>query len=88
MTDGPSDAGSGPLGSVESLLPVWESFRKGGVVPCPADGSPMALSVDGANASYRFVCTRCGVASTWFEAKLSHITLRGHTTPELPSDPE
>ncbi len=86
MTDGPSDAGTGPLGSVESLEPVWNVFRQGGVVACPSDAAPMALAVDGARSVYRFVCSRCGVSSPWFEAKASQVTLHGSTNPDLPPD--
>jgi hypothetical protein len=64
----PSDGARPPLGSAEELARVWETFRSGGVVRCPADGSPLALSVDAAVGTYRFVCTACGLASAWFEA--------------------
>lgn len=70
-----TDAGP-PLSSVAELRDVWDRFRTGGAVQCPTDGAPMALSVDGVVGVYRFVCTRCGTASLWFESGAGGITLR------------
>jgi hypothetical protein len=67
----------------DEVGPLWEAFRAGDVVPCPADEGSLALSVDG-NNSYRFVCTRCGTASSWFEAAPAGIRLR--TIPPGPED--
>ena len=67
----------------EEVGPLWDSFRAGNVVPCPGDSGPLALNVDGNNA-YRLVCTRCGTASSWFEAAPAGIRLR--TVPPGPDD--
>jgi hypothetical protein len=69
--------------TLEEVGPLWDSFRAGNVVPCPGDSGPLALSVDG-NNSYRLVCTRCGTASSWFEAVPAGIRLR--TIPPGPED--
>jgi hypothetical protein len=37
----------------------------------------MALAVDGTIDVYRFVCVQCGHASPWFEAKLTHLAIKG-----------
>ncbi len=68
--------GGPPIGSLEELSAVWDHFRSGKTVACPSDGSPMALSVDGAGSVYRLVCTRCGVASSWFESGPAGVVLR------------
>jgi hypothetical protein len=73
-----------PLGTAEDVTPYWERFRKGGVVPCPADGGPLALSVDGGAGIYRLVCTSCGLASPWFEAGPSGLRIRGQSQPSVP----
>ncbi len=65
-----------PLTTVDELRAVWDGFRAGGTAPCPTDGAPLALSVDGSGGVYRFVCTRCGTASTWFESGPSGLALR------------
>jgi len=79
MADAP-DAPPAPLSSIARLKPVWERFRDGGVAPCPVDGAPMALAVDGSVDIYRFVCVRCGTYSPWFEAKLAgRIFIKGQS---------
>jgi hypothetical protein len=67
----------------EEVGPLWDSFRGGNVVACPCHAGALALSVDGNNA-YRLVCTRCGTASSWFEAAPAGIRLR--TIPPGPDD--
>jgi hypothetical protein len=69
--------------TIEEVSPLWDSFRTGAVVACPCDSGSLALSVDG-NNSYRLVCTRCGTASSWFEAVPAGIRLR--TIPPGPDD--
>jgi hypothetical protein len=69
--------------TLDEVGPLWDSFRMGGVVPCPCAFGSLALSVDG-NNSYRLVCTRCGTASSWFEAAPAGIRLR--TVPPGPDD--
>lgn len=60
---------------------LWNDFRAGKAVLCPRDQGPMAASVDGASASYRLVCVKCGHATPWFEAKLGIVThVRGTST--------
>lgn len=66
--DPPSDGAHPPLSSADELGEAWAAFRAGRGVPCPVDGSPLALSVDASMGIYRFVCTQCGLASAWFEA--------------------
>ena len=71
--------GAPPLSSLEGLREVWERFRAGGTVGCPTEGSPMALSVDGSVGIYRFVCTRCGLASPWFDSGTGGVRVRAHS---------
>ncbi len=72
-----------PLGATNELRAAWDRFRTGAVVPCPIDGSHLALSVDASAGAYRFVCTQCGAASPWFESTVNGIRLREHSA-ELP----
>jgi hypothetical protein len=82
MADSPPPAApSVPLGTKEELRDVWERFRQGESIPCPADAIPMALAVDAAANAYRFVCTQCGVSSAWFESGPHGIVVRGHSAP-------
>jgi len=78
----PSDGPRPPLSFADELAETWEAFRSGAVVPCPADGAPLALSVDAAVGTYRFVCTRCGLASAWFEAGPAGLRLRESRQPQ------
>ena len=84
----PPDAPPAPLGTVETIQPLWEAFRGGGVALCPRDAHPMALSVDGVANCYRFACVKCGLASAWFEAKFAQLALRGTLGPETPPSGE
>jgi hypothetical protein len=70
-----------PLDDAEILDGIWERFREGQVVLCPSDAAPMALSVDASVGVYRFVCTRCGVGSAWFEAGTDGLRPRGYGPP-------
>jgi hypothetical protein len=70
-----------PLGTKEELKDVWDHYRRGAQVPCPADAVAMALAVDAAAGAYRFVCTQCGVSSAWFESGPQGILVRGHSAP-------
>jgi len=62
----PPDGSAAPLSSMRELMDAWSRFRAGDVAPCPNDGSSLALSVDASAGVYRFVCTSCGTASSWF----------------------
>jgi hypothetical protein len=73
------DVPRAPLGTVEDLKEAWDRFRAGAVVYCPVDGAPLALAVDGAAAAYRFVCTRCGIASPWFDSGPNGMHVRSPT---------
>jgi len=64
----PPDGSPAPLSSMKELVDAWTRFRAGEVVPCPNDGESLALSVDASAGAYRFVCTTCGTASSWFES--------------------
>jgi hypothetical protein len=77
----PPDGSRAPFGSPEQLRTVWEHFRAGNAVVCPGDGAPLALAVDGTAVVYRFVCTRCGAASEWFESDAAGIRIGGNTNP-------
>jgi hypothetical protein len=80
----PTDVPRAPLGTVEDLKDAWDSFRAGAVVYCPSDAAPLALAVDGSAGAYRFVCTRCGVASPWFESGPNGMRLRGSASGSSP----
>jgi hypothetical protein len=82
MADARNAPSMSPLSSVEGLMPIWDHFRGGGTARCPIEGGPMALAVDGASESYRFVCVGCGNASPWFEAHLEHLAIRGPSVTE------
>jgi hypothetical protein len=78
----PSDRPPPPfptLGTAQDIQVLWEAFRAGQVVPCPADAAPVALSVDGTANVYRFVCTSCGLASPWFESGAGAVHVRAHS---------
>jgi hypothetical protein len=78
MPEGRDDSDESPNTLPESaIFPLWERFKSGDGAPCPRDGAPLALAVDAAAKSYRLVCTRCGVASPWFEASPNGIVMRG-----------
>jgi hypothetical protein len=64
----PPDGSPAPLSSLRELVDAWVRFRAGEVVACPNDGASLALSVDASAGAYRFVCTTCGTASSWFES--------------------
>jgi hypothetical protein len=70
---------SSTLAAAPDIQVHWDAFRKGAVVPCPADAAPLALSVDGATGVYRFVCTRCGLASPWFDSGTGGVRVRAHS---------
>jgi len=70
-----------PLDDAEVLEGIWNRFREGAVVPCPVDAGPLALSVDASVGVYRFVCVRCGIGSSWFEAGPDGMRLRGQAPP-------
>jgi hypothetical protein len=55
---------------------LWDAFRAGAPANCPHDAAPFALAVDAATKSYRLVCTRCGLASLWFEPSAGGIQVR------------
>jgi hypothetical protein len=79
----PPDVPRAPLGSADDIKAVWDRFRAGAVVECPVDAAPLALAVDGTMGVYRFVCTRCGLASPWFESGPGGLRVRSHPTPNL-----
>jgi len=64
----PPEGVPSPLASNDAVSAAWDLFRAGHVAPCPADGAPLALAVDGTSLVYRFVCVKCGAASPWFES--------------------
>jgi hypothetical protein len=66
-----------PSSSDQHLATVWKTFRAGGVAVCRRDGGPMALSVDGTAAAYRFVCVACGFASPWFSSGPNGMKVHG-----------
>lgn len=83
----PSHGVAAPLSSPQEVSTAWDHFRAGGVAPCPADGAPLALAVDGTANVYRFVCVKCGCASPWFEAGAGGLTIRGpRATPPAVAD--
>jgi hypothetical protein len=82
MPEVPHDVSPAPLGTVAAIQPLWDAFRAGGIACCPRDGGPMALSVDGLGAAYRFVCVSCGQASVWFEARITVVSIKGTISPE------
>ncbi len=66
--------------SQEATATLWDLYRGGKPTACPNDAWPLALSVD-ATSSYRFVCTRCGTSSPWFEAGAAGIQVRSIPPP-------
>jgi hypothetical protein len=80
----PPDVPPVRLGTVDEVGEVWARFRGGAMVHCPVDGGPLALAVDGAAGTYRFVCTSCGLASPWFEAGPLGMNVRWHLQPGAP----
>lgn len=74
-----------PLGATKDLRAAWDRFRTGAVVPCPKDGSHLALAVDSSAGAYRFVCTQCGATSPWFESAGNGIRLREFSA-DVPRD--
>jgi hypothetical protein len=84
----PPAAPAVPLGTVDEVKEIWDRFRSGASVPCPVDGVAMALAVDGSIGVYRFVCTRCGLASPWFESGPAGLHLRGHGPHPRPGSPD
>jgi hypothetical protein len=82
----PPEGVAAPLTSPEEVATAWKQFREG-VAPCPADGAPLALAVEGTANVYRFVCVKCGSASAWFEAGVGGLTMRGpRATPPAIAD--
>jgi hypothetical protein len=87
MTDTERPPGaSRALASAEGVRSAWDEFRAGGVVDCPNDGAPVALAVDASAGAYRFVCTRCGTASYWFESGPQGLRLRASPSLRGPSE--
>ena len=84
--DGATNA-AGPSSANDHLVAVWRAFRAGGVAVCRRDGGPMALSVDGAAAAYRFVCVGCGFASPWFSSGPAGLRVHGIGTMSEPIAP-
>jgi hypothetical protein len=78
MTDAekPLHGASRPLCSTDEVRIAWDEFRAGAVVRCARDGAHVALAVDATAGAYRFVCTRCGAASFWFEPEPQGIRFR------------
>jgi hypothetical protein len=68
------------LHTLDGVRGIWNHFRAGGSVPCPADGVPMALAVDAFAAAYRFVCPTCGMASSWFESGVNGVRVMDEAT--------
>jgi hypothetical protein len=77
---GPESQASTQLVTPEGLNAAWDAFRAGAVVYCARDGAPLALAVDGAASLYRFVCTRCGSSSPWFESSPQGVRMRVAST--------
>jgi hypothetical protein len=82
-----TDAGASPLTSLERLAETWDEWRDGRVVYCPRERGPLALAVDAAAGAYRFVCTRCGAASPWFESGPGGLHVRAGSVPLIPGSP-
>jgi hypothetical protein len=74
MTDAEKPLGA--LSEAEGVRAAWDEFRAGQVVACPNDGAALALAVDASAGAYRFVCTRCGTSSAWFESDPRGLRLR------------
>lgn len=71
------DGSPAPLGSTDELSAAWTHFRSGNAVVCPIDRAPIALAVDASVGTYRFVCTKCGATSAWFESEPTGVRIRG-----------
>jgi hypothetical protein len=87
MTDAEKPSGAAhALSGADEVRTAWDEFRAGEVVDCPNDGAPLALAVDASAGAYRFVCTRCGVSSSWFESGPRGILLRTSSPVRTSSD--
>lgn len=78
MSEPPPYDGS-PVSTRGDLSMTWDRFREGSPVHCGKDEAPLALEVDAAAGIYRFVCTRCGNASPWFESGQAGLRVRSVT---------
>ncbi len=78
MTDTKLPEPPAPFSTAAEVSGAWASFRGGATVRCPVDDGPVALSVDGAAGSYRFVCTSCGISTPWFESGPLGLNVRWH----------
>lgn len=77
----PPGPGKGSL-SIEEASALWRSFQEGGATSCPRDAGTLALSIDAGNA-YRFVCTRCGTSTIWFEVTANGVQYRTMPPPVM-----
>jgi hypothetical protein len=85
-TERPPPGGPPAPLSDEQIRKAWDDFRSGAVVACPNDGAALALAVDASAGIYRFVCTRCGTATPWFECSGLGLRLRGASPSQAPPD--
>ena len=81
-----SESSPGSLSSTEELRAAWMHFRSGNAVLCPIDRAPIALAVDASVGTYRFVCTKCGAASAWFESEPTGVRIRGPEADRRPHE--
>ena len=79
----PPDGPLAPPAATDELVAAWDGFRRGDVVHCPRDRSHLALAVDASGGVYRFVCTRCGAVSPWFESGPAGLHLRATASDQL-----
>jgi len=70
-----------PAMTDELVHELWQAYRAGKEVACPADQKAMAIAIDGSMGCYRIVCVTCGYATPWFEAKGDGVRVRGHSSP-------
>jgi hypothetical protein len=85
MNKGSKSAEASPsqLSSTPELSKIWDHFRAGGIVLCAQDKAPLAVAVDAAAGSYRFVCTQCGSSSPWFDSGPAGLRVQPGTLPFL-----
>ncbi|MCL2779280.1 MAG: hypothetical protein FWD73_14890 [Polyangiaceae bacterium] len=76
MTNTGDDTQQSPSLSCAETSQLWAKFRAGDTILCAKDAHGIALAVDSASKVYRFICTKCGLASPWFGTTPAGLVFR------------